>query len=418
VPGRWTGYSAFRVATAALTVSFALTGFYASARSADAPVTQQPASMLPQGSANDAAAVVVTDVPMRGLVYAGLKRSNTNGRCRNAFHGRTADGKKICTHGPDAAPQGVDVRMKPQIDELKASTAQPASSTSTHALPCYGDGQSGPRVQAIYARASDVPDRSAEIASLIPSWAANADAAFNGSAVQTGGIRHVLWATTSNCSLVVDSVELSESGDDSLTNTITELKAMGYTRTDRKYLVWADATRYCGIAQMRPDDQPGAANANNFGPTFARVDSACWGLSNSSEAHELMHTFGGIQPSAPHASGGWHCTDENDRMCLNDGMSKSLTYTCPESNEAFFDCGHDDYFSTASSPATYLTTHWNTANSIFLAAAVPDACQSQGSSSELTAERRHRRHRQHRKTPVAENMAAAPCSPLQAFPAT
>jgi hypothetical protein len=399
----------------AIFAAFALDGLAAVAQSPGSSISPKHAGRAvsrPKGYGNDPVAKILTDVPMRGIVFEGLTQTkHSKSRCRAALQGRTADGRKICTHGPDAAPEGVDVRVRPSTDELSATAEGSGTNSvgvSTRSLPCYGDGSSGPRVQAIYARASDVADRSAQIAQYIPQWAANVDAAFNQSAAQTGGIRHVKWVTTPDCSLVVEKVELSPAGDDSLTAMINELKAKGYSRTDRKYLVWTDATRYCGIAEVLNDDQASASNRNNFGPTFGRVDSACWGMGSSTEAHELMHMLGGIQPSAPHASGGWHCTDESDRMCLDDGMGNTLTYACPSTNEPMFDCGNDDYFSTNPAPGSYLATHWNAASSSFLSAAVPDSCQTQGGGTGTTTKKR-RRGKRARRTQSAGT--SAPCVP-------
>ena len=162
------------------------------------------------------------------------------------------------------------------------------------------------RVQAVYVRASNVPDRYPNIVGLVEQWAANADKVFSDSAAESGGVRHVRWVTDANCELVVERVQLTPSGDDSFSATTTELRSLGFDRADRKYVLWVDANIYCGIAGIWGDDRVGPNNANNTGPSFARIDNGCWGLADSVEAHELMHNLGGVQLSAPHATGG--CT--------------------------------------------------------------------------------------------------------------
>jgi hypothetical protein len=203
-------------------------------------------------------------------------------------------------------------------------------------------------------------------------WAAQVDDAFNLSAAETGGIRRVRYVHDATCTPTVLNVTLSAAGDDNLTNTINELRAQGFSRTDRKYLVWMDANIYCGIAQVYTDDRPGQDNPNNgragIPGMVARVDAACWGRSNGLvEAHELVHTLGGVQPTAPHATANHHCTDDYDRMCYSDAAGVTVKVLCAAtSHENRLDCNHDDYFSTAPVAGTYLATRWNTANSVFL----------------------------------------------------
>jgi hypothetical protein len=202
------------------------------------------------------------------------------------------------------------------------------------------------------------------------------DQVFDKSAQQTGGVRHVRFVTDANCNLVILKVQLTSTGDDTFGNTMTELRAMGMDSPDRRYLVWMDSTVLCGIAGYYLDDQPGPANANNglMPGSVARVDSGCWGLADegqSVEAHELLHTLGGVQPTAPNATPLGHCTDGADRMCYDDGSGLQQRVVCPAQNQAFLDCQHNDYYSTNPAPGSYLATHWDTANSAFLATADP-----------------------------------------------
>ncbi|MFN2625004.1 MAG: hypothetical protein ABR520_02830, partial [Mycobacteriales bacterium] len=167
--------------------------------------------------------------------------------------------------------------------------------------------------------------------------------------------------------------------DDSLPNTMAEFTTQGLNRNDRKYLVWMDSTVLCGIAGYYNDDRKTETNANNgtLPGSVARVDSGCWGLAGqgqSVEAHELMHTMGAVMETAPHATTLGHCTDDADRMCYEDGSPQTVVpNVCPPSNESLFDCRHDDYYDTAPSSEEYLGTHWNAADSSFLATTAPTA---------------------------------------------
>jgi len=328
-------------------------------------IAATPAS--PAGAAGD-------DAP-RGLVYNGLTRDDL--LCRGAFRFR-AGGDELCSHGPDAAPPGIDVRQRraPDPGWMAAGLrrpGQPTTAATTAGVQCYGDGSDGMRVQLIYARASNVADRYATYRSSFNQWAAALDAVFDQSAAETGGSRHVRFVQDSSCTPIVDNVVLTTSGAGNFTNTINELRAKGYSRSDRKYLVWVDANVYCGIAQVYSDDSPGQSNYSNGNSAIkgvmARVDNGCWGLAGQSvEAHELTHAMGGVQTSAPHATRYSHCWDESDRMCYADGSGSAMRQICPTSHDNSLDCNHDDYYYAGTPPAgNYLATHWNVANSAFLA---------------------------------------------------
>ena len=289
---------------------------------------------------------------------------------------RTPDGRAMCTHGPDPQPLVAPGRAQGLIFNDPPGGA-PNKAAAAPGIGCYGDGQDGNRVQAIYAFPAGRPDRYNQTVSSIRQWAAEVDAVFQTSAAQTGGTRRVRFVTDGACNLVVTRVPLSASGDDSLENTIAELAAQGYNRSDRKYLVWMDSTVLCGIATYYTDARRTSDNFNNgrsgIPGSVARIDSGCWGLGSrgqSVEAHELMHSLGAVLPTAPNGTTNGHCNDDDDRMCYADGSpALVLRSVCGTDQEALFDCSHDDYFNTSPPAGSFLANNWNGANSSFLTSA-------------------------------------------------
>jgi hypothetical protein len=332
----------------------------------------------------------------RGVVELGLERATRPGPCGGyGFEFRAPTGAIACSHGPDPAPYGIDVRQAPSLalhrTRLAAAQVTDASGETSGGgvagaepttVPCVGYGTSGTRVQAVYASVSGTSSRYAEVAPLIQAWARQVDDVFDESAGQTAGSRHLRWVHDAGCTPMVVPVVLSSGSVDNLGTMMAELAAAGLDRADRRYLVWFDVEYACGVAVNIRDDSPDETNRNNGVPTgivhFARVDAGCWGNPAPNllvEAHEIMHTLGAVQFSSPNSSsvnvgGTWyvygHCVDDYDTMCYADGTPRPLVYRCPEANERRFDCGHDDYFHTAPPPGSYLATHWNSAMSRFL----------------------------------------------------
>lgn len=314
--------------------------------------------------------------PERGLIYDGLKPA-TSGPCAGLFQvGSTG----ACTHGPDPAPPGKDVKRP--VPPLK-SVAGRSTTPGTNPAWCEGDGRSGRRTHVIYARASDKADRYSQYLASFRQWAIDADTIYNASAAETGGSRHIRYVHDTSCALTVANVVLSATADDNFGNTISELRAKGYTGPDRKYMVFMDATVLCGIGEMYPDDSPGPGNLNNTQTVFARTDSGCSG--GHTAAHEHNHNLGSVQDSAPNYSGNGHCTDEYDVMCYVDGPGVTMRIVCSDTgHENRLDCGHNDYYHTNPPAGSYLATHWNTASSGFLIGAPAPTCPDAGREPDNT----------------------------------
>jgi hypothetical protein len=214
-------------------------------------------------------------------------------------------------------------------------------------------------------------DRLAQFQSTFQQWATQIDQDFIDSAADTGGYRRVRWVHDATCVPIVTTSVVANGTLGNFETTVTALKSAGYASTNRKYLVYAETTGWCGLAgggSGGNDDRPGPENRYNSGPDFATVGSGCWGWAPS--AHELLHTLGAVLPTAPHATSFGHCWDDEDIMCYNDGgipnPPGALVKVCPGAPENLIDCNHDDYFSTQPVAGTWLASHWNVANSQFL----------------------------------------------------
>ncbi len=300
--------------------------------------------------ASSSAATPGSEDPARGVQLDGLVADPS---CPDGLRVEVPRAPDACTHGPDPAPAGEDVRERRSVPELRAEEEEAQLDAAPELADCIGDGASGDRVELIYARASDRPDRYSQTVSLIRSVAGDMADRMKQSAAESGGSRTLRYVTE-GCNVVVRNVVLSTTGDDTLGRTASELAAKGYDRSDRKYLTFVDANVYCGIAYA-----PG---------NLARVDERCW--DGHAGLHELMHNLSAVDPAAPNTSGGYHCVDESDLMCYSDSpYYPSMRQVCPTSHEALLDCSGDDYFNTAPRAGNFLSGNpgLNTADSPFVA---------------------------------------------------
>jgi len=287
----------------------------------------------------------------------------------------------VCTHGDDAPPPGVDTSTLPSVAELvearygvddpalaPAEVQDDPAVAATTTVACIGDGTSGARVQLVYARASDVPDRYNAVLPLLRQYASDVDDVINVSAGRVGDGRRVRYVTNSSCQPHVAKVTLSASGDDNFGAMVSELRELGYKSPDRKYLVFMDAAvGICGLGEVYLNDNGADTNPNNAGVAmYSRVDTSCW---QYAAAHELLHTLGAVQNSAPNSTQAGHCTDEIDVMCYRDTKTTVTRQVCNRAGQV--DCNYDDYFHPNPKANSYLATKWNTARSRYLESAAP-----------------------------------------------
>lgn len=159
----------------------------------------------------------------------------------------------------------------------------------------------------------------------------------------------------------------------------------------RNVLVLADTLSsyspgtWWGLGMRWADDRAGSGNLSNRGDEWAALwipdgeptpGTAADGFWPEGMLHEMSHNMGAVQESAPHSSGYGHCWDGFDVMCYYpDGPNPRhvMTYECPAipgvMNQGY-DCGNDDYFNVAPAAGSYLATHWNLYDDVFMAECV------------------------------------------------
>lgn len=229
---------------------------------------------------------------------------------------------------------------------------------SSHNASC---GSEGKRAQLVYAYFNDHLDHYVQAARIIEDISYGVDDVYEQSAQRhTGGSRSVRWVSNSNCDRSVMRIEMPASNQEMTYQAKAYLIHLGYTSEDRKYLIFVDVVGDCGWGDIQDDSRPGPENKSNHTVGYAFISRFCWNIYTAS--HELTHMLGAIQNDAPNSDWNHHCWEEWDLMCYPlVGFIR-----CDLSNARLLDCNGDDYFNTNPRPGSYLATHWNVANSMFL----------------------------------------------------
>jgi Carbohydrate binding module (family 6)/Carbohydrate binding module (family 35) len=146
-------------------------------------------------------------------------------------------------------------------------------------------------------------------------------------------------------------------------NIVAAARAAGFDSPGVNYTIFYDqgdpSGFACGQGSLDADETPSSSNRNNQGGHYAiAYGEGCW--YGHTAMHEAGHNMGAVQYNAPNSTGnGWHCRDENDVMCYSDGGDRDTGVFTRCTDFEHFDCGHDDYFSTAAEPSGFLDSHWN-----------------------------------------------------------
>lgn len=296
---------------------------------------------------------------------------------------------EVSMHG-DRIPAGSDFELRtrartmPRVAEADLPSTWCGTERSTD--DTANSSSSGSRIKIVYAYPLGEANRFDVYKDMIQN---DVGTVANWVAASSGGLRTIRFDTGTSCGpdyVDIASVQLPHgrtyyTGSASRAGMVmSDVRGAlsGMTGT-RNYLVYADGLYandgVLGTAQMPEDDRPGSGNFANYGG----VTGIVWGAGGSdfiydrltTMLHELSHTLGAVQDSAPNSSLLGHCYEMYDVMCYPDGGPKGdesdLVFNCPARSPLLaYECGMDDYFNPAPASGSYLSTHWNLYNASFM----------------------------------------------------
>ena len=308
-------------------------------------------------------------------VSTGSRGPTCGGELRPVGHG-------FCTHGGDRAP----------VQLQQPAFGAPSRAASPPSGPCPGDGVSDRRIRVYYGYPSDTTRNASAYRASIRESVAIANANLDAQTPAIGG-QHLRMFCKNDRRVTVRSIALLPIGGDGnytfddVIDSLVRRVANGLGDVDIEaprftYVVFVDNVACCfgpaGQGTVYWDDRPDPdQNFNNrlgSGPRFAMVELR--GDTNADAfvfLHEVGHTIGAVQVSAPHSTGAGHCYTSVDVMCSFDGGSYfvgggAMKAVCPQPpvGEFTFDCNGRDYYELDPAPGSYLARHWNTSESGWL----------------------------------------------------
>jgi hypothetical protein len=260
---------------------------------------------------------------------------------------------------------------------------------------------SAPQFKVVYAYAADRPDR---FAGWRDALQANVAVIQRFLSAQDGGTKALRFDMGTRCGAQYVDIQVvplpgprSSYADNFTAISGAVDRALGTTAGPRDTLVLADglsgSAQEYGLGESvmgSTGEVKGASNVHNRGGLtsvlFSRDGAAApgtakWGWWPEGMLHEMTHNLGAVQWGAPHSTQPagqqlpqyGHCWQGADVMCYTEdaGAAHAMVQDCatlPGAIPQNYDCGRDDYFNPAPAAGSYLATHWNTYDSVFLAA--------------------------------------------------
>lgn len=259
------------------------------------------------------------------------------------------DGGRLFTHGPEELL--ANGNPLPLTNPPPAAPVACVTTVVQHSL------------RVLYVRPFDKPDQSAAKIPQIRALVEQANGLLRAEAAAYGEIADLRVYCDASGAISVNAVPLpTASASDSFSTIVGDLRKIGYNGNTQKYWVFYDDTVACacaGQANLFADDRLVLDNKNNGPPggSMTTTFGISYGVLDAGVAfHEILHTMGAVQRSAPHSTSANHCTDGLDVLCYADGGAYDPG-VCTD--RTHLDCNGDDYFHPNAPPGSYLGTRWN-----------------------------------------------------------
>ena len=276
------------------------------------------------------------------------------------FHGkddlrlvRPEVGPPLFTHGRDEAPA-------PLAPESRAASVGFDQGDAERPPVCAATDYQ----HVLYARLSSASNRLDQVRGSLQAVVRRINAVLNAESLASGGPTADYRVLCDGGGQIVVS-SFTTSGT-TFSQVVADARRAGFEGTNADYLIFFDTVRDggCGVGSYIDDESLSASNESNSGGGYALVYRDCW--FTEIPMHEVGHTMGAVQYSAPHSTGtGGHCNQEHDVMCYApDGGDRNQGIANNCSGPPRFDCGFDDYFDSAPEPGEWLSTHWNLGSSL------------------------------------------------------